>query len=425
MAKLTNAQKNQLIYYKPKGRQYKNEEITPVYLTNLLNTYRALMQPDKTLEKETGDAALLEQVLNGIKQYQNNQVDSKNYSLEDIVADAALNNLLLNLKEVNPHLFEGAGLITSDTNKAAQGAMLEDFMNEFIATIDAAFQGIDFNSGNMIYRTGGMLDAINNKNLIQDIGNDVMQQTVDKFNKVMNIAAFKSGKIMKEGGSTTSSKQKYTREGSFAKVDVTSNQIDSKAIKVDNAGLNYEINITAQATMLEKVVNALSQATFTDKNYLSTKELHLGHTNPVRVFMTVADGDSSYKLYRYARMLNCMANHHGYHNSPELFYRIRAIYELTGGKQRVEQSYLSSSQSALGDLITGVGRAKYLVVNNPQAGGFLKVIPTAELVKDIEYNLYYNQKLSSGDFLNSSKTGSMSMEQSLYSDISLKFSRIL
>jgi hypothetical protein len=35
------------------------------------------------------------------------------------VADAALNNLLLNLKEVNPHLFEGAGLITSSTNKAA------------------------------------------------------------------------------------------------------------------------------------------------------------------------------------------------------------------------------------------------------------------------------------------------------------------
>ena len=425
MARLTNTQKNQLIYYKPKGRQYKNEEITPVYLTNLLNTYRALMRPDKTLEKETGDATLLEQVLNGIKQYQNNQADSKNYSLEDIVADAALNNLLLNLKEINPHLFEGAGLITSDTNKAVQGAMLEDFMNEFITTVNAAFQGIDFNSGNMIYRTGGMLDAINNKNLIQDIGNDVMQQTVDKFNKVMNIAAFKSGKIIKEGGSTTRSKQKYTREGSFAKVDVTSNQIDSKAIKVDNAGLNYEINITAQATMLEKVVSALSQATFTDKNYLSTKELHLGHTNPLRVFMTVADGDSSYKLYRYARMLNCMANHHGWHNSPELFYRIRAIYELTGGKQRVEQSYLNSSQSALGDLITGAGRAKYLVVNNPQAGGFLKVIPTAELVKDIEYNLYYNQKLSSGDFLNSSKTGSMSMEQSLYSDISLKFSRIL
>ena len=124
MAKLTNAQKNQLIYYKPKGRQYKNEEITPKYLDNLLSSYRELMRPNKTLEKETNDAKLLEQVLNGIKQYQNNYVDSKNYSLEDIVADAALNNLLLNLKEVNPHLFEGAGLITSSTDKVAQGAML-------------------------------------------------------------------------------------------------------------------------------------------------------------------------------------------------------------------------------------------------------------------------------------------------------------
>ena len=196
MAKLTNIQKNQLIYYKPKGRQYKNEEITPKYLDNLLSSYRELMRPNKTLEKETNDAKLLEQVLNGIKQYQNNQVDSKNYSLEDIVADAALNNLLLNLKEVNPHLFEGAGLITSSTDKVAQGAMLEDFMNEFITTVNAAFQGINFDSGDMIYRTGGMLDAINNKNLIQDIGNDVMQQTIDKFNKVINIAAFKSGKII-------------------------------------------------------------------------------------------------------------------------------------------------------------------------------------------------------------------------------------
>nr|DAG46940.1 MAG TPA: hypothetical protein [Caudoviricetes sp.] len=44
--------------------------------------------------------------------------------------------------------------------------MLEDFMNEFITTVNAAFQGINFDSGDMIYRTGGMLDAINNKNLI-------------------------------------------------------------------------------------------------------------------------------------------------------------------------------------------------------------------------------------------------------------------
>ena len=40
-------------------------------------------------------------------------------------------------------------------------------------------------------------------------------------------------------------RQKYIRKGTFAKVDITTNQIDSKAIKVDNAGLNYDITITA------------------------------------------------------------------------------------------------------------------------------------------------------------------------------------
>ena len=38
MAKLTNAQKNQLVYYKQKGVSYKNEVNTPTYLNSLLET---------------------------------------------------------------------------------------------------------------------------------------------------------------------------------------------------------------------------------------------------------------------------------------------------------------------------------------------------------------------------------------------------
>ena len=235
---------------------------------------------------------------------------------------------------------------------------------------------------------------------------------------------------MKNIGKTTEDRQKANIDipGLTQQVMIKgkdSYNVGSKMIKTDNVGLDYNITITATSTLLEKVVSALSMATFTDKNYLSTQTLHLGQTNPLRVFMVVANGDSTYKLYRYARMLNCMANHHsksGHEQVPATFYRIRAIYELTGGKQRVGNNN-SFLEDKIADIIQGANRAKYLVVNSPKADGYLRVIPTADIVDTIEYNLYFNRVQSSGDFLVSGNK--MSMEQALYSDISLKFDNII
>lgn len=440
MAKqLTNVQKNQLIYYKPAGRQYKNEEATPGYLNKLLNEYRNLMRPKDTLKKEQEDAKLLEDVLNGIKKIQsyNSQNASDQKPISDIISDLSLAQLLEQLSQVNPNLFKGAGLITSSSDKAYQGKLLEDFMSEFITSIDALFTNQSFNyvnSTNNYHSSGKMLDNINTKNFITDLGDNIINQTfgeVTKFTteKIFNLGSLKSS-TMKNIGKTTEDRQKANIDipGLTQQVMIKgkdSYNVGSKMIKTDNVGLDYNITITATSTLLEKVVSALSMATFTDKNYLSTETLHLGQTNPLRVFMVVANGDSTYKLYRYARMLNCMANHHsksGHEQVPATFYRIRAIYELTGGKQRVGNNN-SFLEDKIADIIQGANRAKYLVVNSPKADGYLRVIPTADIVDTIEYNLYFNRVQSSGDFLASGNK--MSMEQGLYSDISLKFDNII
>ena len=440
MAKqLTNVQKNQLIYYKPAGRQYKNEEATPGYLNKLLNEYRNLMRPKDTLKKEQEDAKLLEDVLNGIKKIQsyNSQNASDQKGISDIISDLSLAQLLEQLSQVNPNLFKGAGLITSSSDKAYQGKLLEDFMSEFITSIDALFTNQSFNyvnSTNNYHSSGKMLDNINTKNFITDLGDNIINQTfgeVTKFTteKIFNLGSLKSS-TMKNIGKTTEDRQKANIDipGLTQQVMIKgkdSYNVGSKMIKTDNVGLDYNITITATSTLLEKVVSALSMATFTDKNYLSTQTLHLGQTNPLRVFMVVANGDSTYKLYRYARMLNCMANHHnksGHEQVPATFYRIRAIYELTGGKQRVGNNN-SFLEDKIADIIQGANRAKYLVVNSPKADGYLRVIPTADIVDTIEYNLYFSRVQSSGDFLVSGNK--MSMEQALYSDISLKFDNII
>ena len=440
MAKqLTNVQKNQLIYYKPAGRQYKNEEATPDYLNKLLNEYRNLMRPKDTLKKEQEDAKLLEDVLNGIKKIQsyNSQNASGQKPISDIISDLSLAQLLEQLSQVNPNLFKGTGLITSSSDKAYQGKLLEDFMSEFITSIDALFTNQSFNyvnSTNNYHSSGKMLDNINTKNFITDLGDNIINQTfgeVTKFTteKIFNLGSLKSS-TMKNIGKTTEDRQKANIDipGLTQQVMIKgkdSYNVGSKMIKTDNVGLDYNITITATSTLLEKVVSALSMATFTDKNYLSTQTLHLGQTNPLRVFMVVANGDSTYKLYRYARMLNCMANHHsksGHEQVPATFYRIRAIYELTGGKQRVGNNN-SFLEDKIADIIQGANRAKYLVVNSPKADGYLRVIPTADIVDTIEYSLYFNRVQSSGDFLVSGNK--MSMEQALYSDISLKFDNVI
>lgn len=148
--------------------------------------------------------------------------------------------------------------------------------------------------------------------------------------------------------------------------------------KIDVASFTGNINIggsTVLSPYTKGVLNALKGATFTAKNYISTSELKFGQTNPFRVFATVAPGGSS-SVGRFYRLLNCFQGHNSQHSeAPTLFYRIRAIYELTG----VGMKY---TDSAFNSLFQGNG-AKFLVWNSHLNGGEIYVIPTQKIVDEL------------------------------------------
>lgn len=152
--------------------------------------------------------------------------------------------------------------------------------------------------------------------------------------------------------------------------------------KIDISGYTATLTISNQAILspyTKSILNALKNATFTAKNYISTKELKFGQTNPFRVFMTVAPGGSE-SIGRFQRMINCFEEHGNsiHPNGPQLFYRIRAIYELTGiGMQYTNNEFTNK--------IFGNG-AKFLVWNNP-IGDQIYVIPTQKIVDELIENV--------------------------------------
>lgn len=156
--------------------------------------------------------------------------------------------------------------------------------------------------------------------------------------------------------------------------------VHSVSGKIDNVGLTSEFVMSVSADGMDKdILMALKNATFTAKNYLSTYELKFGQTNPFRVFATVAPNGQD-TVGRYYRMINCFKSHENYHQTaPTTFYRIRAIYELTGAKMRYTEKTLRE-HNMLSDLLVGQ-YAKFLIWNTPYSE--IKVIPTSLIVKNL------------------------------------------
>ena len=156
--------------------------------------------------------------------------------------------------------------------------------------------------------------------------------------------------------------------------------IPSVSGKIDNVGLSSEFIINLNVTGMDRdLVLALENATFTAKNYLSTKDLKFGQTNPFRVFATVAP-DGIDKVERYKRMVSCFERHENIHTTaPVNFYRLRAIYEITGSRMKYTDKIYESN--IIQNLLLGKA-ARYLIWNTPY--GDIRVIPTKKIIKNIE-----------------------------------------
>lgn len=155
--------------------------------------------------------------------------------------------------------------------------------------------------------------------------------------------------------------------------------------KIDIAGYRAELDVKGNTTLspyAKRMVKALTGATFTAKNYISSSSLHFGNTNPFRIFATVAPSGED-TVGRFKQMLNCFDGHAGFHTkAPTYFYRIKAIYELTGyGTQYVRNVFNESFQ--------GSG-ARFLIYNDPV--GEIYVIPTQSIMDQLLNDSIFENK---------------------------------
>lgn len=285
------------------------------------------------------------------------QVNDKGYARfwSAMEQQSLLNNLLLQMSYL-PNAFNIIPKIMNKNNKEqinsqALGQMLEEGVN-------------------------GTLDAF--KKLITSSRNDklaynfshVGNERFDITDILMDIAY----EDLKGAYQTTA--QELNKYKSKGKTNIGATYISTVQGKIDSAGLTADLEITTNSAIEADIAECLRNATFTDKNVVTSRAIMLGQTNPFRVFLSIPAFNRN--VQRWRRMLNCFEHHdtniHKDKNGPAYFYRIRIIYELTGyGGQ-----YSADAQDIFGSVLGDMPFAKYLIINKPNK--YLKVIPVNKLL---------------------------------------------
>jgi hypothetical protein len=156
--------------------------------------------------------------------------------------------------------------------------------------------------------------------------------------------------------------------------------------KTDVLGVNETIGkihleADVKANLDEDLIKALTDATFTAKNYLSTGVIGFGKTNLFRVFTSIV-GPTLFASKRFYRTVECVKHHNAFKigggdgthpESPVLLYRLRALYEISG----IGQFYVKRKFAGL----NGAG-AKFLIWNTPTTLR-VRVIPTRKIINNL------------------------------------------
>ena len=345
-----------------------NTESTEKFLFKIHNQIKNDIQKSSKRKSEEIKAKKLQVFLRQIKFLQNQYKNNNSINLEDPnfpfsnfwkkADQIALLNSFDSLK--GSSVISGLNLINQPSDIVSLGSELEIGLSRVIKSFESVVTGHDYKESKSSI-VGGAHTQI--PNLINEADKDMKKMLADLYKETQkNLKAYK-----KDNSSTA-------------------DYIHSVQGKIDNVGLRGNIILKSELTNMEKdLINILKEATFTDKNYLSTKELHFGQTNPFRVFMTVVPNKID-AIGRFSRMINCFEEHAStiHFNAPIYFYRIRAMYELTGIKMKYTNStidnWLSKNDQALIKIITGQ-YAKYLVWNTPYDD--IYVIPTRSIVEDL------------------------------------------
>lgn len=341
----------------------------------LSEVHNSLLQEirKKSIDAEELKALKIQTFLRQIKYIQQNNLiqngslnisTSSNFPFSPMWSKISQISLMQELYAANSHIFE-YNLLTKfiddktgeKANNYQLGYYLEYGLTQILNTLESSVTGIDYQLVKDKNKEQSLISVGSQHVQVPDLienGDDIMK---NEFYKIYE----QTQKALKEY------KNDNSEYGTF---------MPSVQGKIDINGYSASLSIGGKITLspyTRSILNSLKNATFTAKNYTSTYELKFGQTNPFRILATVAPAGSD-SVARFYRMVNCFESHDIKHSeAPSLFYRIKAIYELTGIRTQYTNEVFNK--------IFGGNGAKYLIWNNPS--GEIYVIPTQKIINEI------------------------------------------
>lgn len=387
---------------------------TLVYLKNIYDSMLSSMPTKSRKQASSKDtnAQILENFLNGIKYIQMHNDDNGNPTIDGYqsilkeVEQESFNQLLKNMVEINPSLAKykyftwsadrDNGIGIQKGIDRARDALLKTIhtatmIDQYNITSSKGLKATkqDYKTSNSLLQMSMTIPNLDFSNIADNIARDLIQnQIYEKMGLSKPIENTKT-----QNGITTHS---------------------SAFGAITNVGLSAEVQYTSNSTVLNQILDALTEATFatTYKAITPKMNFQINGINPYLVFMNTAPGNSMIRSGRYYRMLNCFDRHDGgdpdHSEAPSYFYRIQQIYALTrwNNNQIIRDQIL---QQVLGNQMFS---AKYLVVNDPNADQ-IKVYSTTDIVNDYLSDLNIMGKLK--------KSQRVDKDQALSGNIKIEF----
>lgn len=376
---------------------------TLVYLKNIYDSM--LLSIPQISRKQTSkdtNAQILENFLNGIKYLQTHNDTNGNPTIEGYqsilkeVEQESFNQLIKNMVAINPSLSKYKYFTWSADKENGVGIQ----------------KGID-RARDALLKTIHTASMIDEYNITSSKGLKATRQDYKASNSLlqmsMTIPNLDFSSIADEMARDLIQNQIYAKMGLNAPINNvrTQNGVTTHSLAfgaITNVGLSAEIQYTSTSTVLNQILDALTEATFTTTYKAITPKMsfQINNINPYLVFMNTAPDNSIIRSGRYYRMLNCFNKHDGgdpdHSEAPTYFYRIQQIYTLTrwNNNQIVKDQVL---QQILGNQMFS---AKYLVVNDPNTDQ-IKVYSTADIINDYLSDLNIMGKLKKSQRIDKDK----------------------
>ena len=374
------------------------------YVHYIMNYTKNKIKRNNSIEQDIENAIKLEDFFNTLAGYDfnihNGTTERKGYTQE--ILRQQISDLI---KEKNPRLsvdkfFEKLKL--KGKRKKMTGNAFEGYLDTVTKELVKAFKGEMEFSSNVGHALTALSYNISNNSSESPILYELNMnygtkghKSENKYNKevINQIVLDTLIKIYKQSSKYTKESWDQWRERNGIEVKIKEDAKESQggwndlvSGKIDTA-IVMNVTHTIDVGILDDILFLLQDATFSDKGYEKTNEIHLGQTNAFRVYMATSQEPAaalgySKRIQRWHRLVRCMEladmgqPPHPSHETGKYFYELRYMYELTG----VGQQYIMSQFANQ----LGTNGAKYLIFHDyEKGGGNIKVLATSVIIEDM------------------------------------------